>query len=184
VSRPSGAECERFQTAYTENREAVLAYLMRRTEAREDAADLLAEVYLVAWRRIADLPAGAGVRPWLFGVARRLLANQRRRARTQTGLADALRGSLRAVELDQHSAAATSTGALRRALAELPAADRELLTLTAWEGLTPAEIAVVVGRSPGRVRVQLHRARRRLKEELDAGGSRSGAPSAHPVTHP
>jgi RNA polymerase sigma factor (sigma-70 family) len=183
VSRPSEANRARFQTVYDENREAILAYLMRRTDAPEDAADLLAEVYVVAWRRITDVPKGVHARPWLFGVARRLLANQRRRARTFTGLAAELKAGLREANLHLTSGPDTSTGVLRRALSELAPVDRELLTLTGWEGLTPAEIAVVLGRSPSRVRVQLHRARGRLKEKLDAAGARSGAPASHPVTH-
>lgn len=183
------ADRERFKTAYDQNREAVLAYLLRRTDAPEDAADLLAEVYLVAWRRISDLPESEQTRPWLFGVARRVLANHRRRAKTRGGLAVALQDSLRHVELDAHPDRDSSAGPLHRALAQLSPVDRELLTLTAWEGLTPAEIAVVVGRSPGRVRVQLHRARRRLKDKLhpphhlSSYPIRPGAPR-HTDTHP
>jgi RNA polymerase sigma factor (sigma-70 family) len=176
MSGPGTSDLARFKTAYTENHQAVLAYLLRRTDAPEDAADLLAEVYLVAWRRIKDLPDSEQSRPWLFGVARRLLANQRRRAQTRSGLADALEASLRHVELESAPDGDSSTGHVRQALAQLSPLDRELVTLSAWEGLTPAEIAAVLGQPPSRVRVQLHRARRRLKEKLDA-------PNPRPVAH-
>src|SRR5437764_8674339 len=85
----------RFEQVYVETRAAVLAYLVRRTETAEEAADLLGEVYLVAWRRMEQLPRDAEARLWLFGVARRLLANHRRRLRTQSELTIALESALR-----------------------------------------------------------------------------------------
>jgi RNA polymerase sigma-70 factor (ECF subfamily) len=156
----------RFEELYAETRIPVLAYLLRRTESPEDAADLLAEVYLAAWRRISDVPRGDQARLWLFGVARRLLANHRRRVRTQSAAVAAVAAALRAVvpedaPYDPRADAATA------ALAKLSAADRELLTLSAWEDLSPAQIAVVVGRPVGVVRVRLHRARRRLRDQLE-----------------
>jgi RNA polymerase sigma-70 factor (ECF subfamily) len=155
----------RFEELYAETRVPVLAYLLRRTASPEDAADLLADVYLVAWRRIGDVPGGAEARLWLFGVARRLLANYRRGTRTQMAAAAAVVESLR-VTVSEPAPLDPRAEAVSNALAMLGAADRELLTLSAWEDLSPAQIAVVVGRPVGVVRVRLHRARRRLREKL------------------
>jgi RNA polymerase sigma-70 factor (ECF subfamily) len=156
---------------------------MRRAPDPQDAADLLADVYLVAWRRRDCLPPDDEQRPWLFGVARKLLANHRRRIDRAEGVTDALATELaRAVlppDPDGHSAV------LRAALATLGEDDRELLMLAAWEGLTPAEIAIATGRAAGTVRVRLHRARARLRQalqEIDAGTTQEQA--TRPVPEP
>jgi RNA polymerase sigma-70 factor (ECF subfamily) len=159
---------ERFEELYGATRVSVLGYLARRSRSPEDAADLLAEVYLVAWRRIDDVPAGDEARLWLFGVARRVLANHHRRARTESGLAKALEASLRSVPLSFDAELDPRSDAVAEALARLTAKDRELLTLSAWEDLSPAEIAVVLGQRVGVVRVRLHRARKNLRDKLSA----------------
>jgi RNA polymerase sigma factor (sigma-70 family) len=159
---------ERFEELYGGTRVLVLGYLARRSRSPEDAADLLAEVYLVAWRRIDDVPAGDEARLWLFGVARRVLANHHRRARTESGLATALEASLRSVALGFDAEPDPRSDAVAEALARLTAKDRELLTLSAWEDLSPAEIAVVLGQRVGAVRVRLHRARKNLRDNVAA----------------
>src|ERR1044072_5878697 len=63
---------------YRQTHEQILGYAMRRCSSPEDAADVVAETYVVAWRRIAELPRGEAGRLWLYGVARRVLANHRR----------------------------------------------------------------------------------------------------------
>jgi RNA polymerase sigma-70 factor (ECF subfamily) len=165
----TAADRERFEEIYASTRLPLLGYLVRRSQSVEDAADLLAEVYLVAWRRITDVPAGEEARLWLFGVARRVLANHRRRSRSETELAVALKASLRLHE----NAGQTSTdsggeleSAVADALATLSPADRELVMLNAWDELTPAEMAVVLRRPVGVIRVRLHRARKRLRVRL------------------
>src|ERR1700754_806724 len=89
----------RFRQLFEAEARSVLGYALRRTEAREDAADVVAETFAVAWRRIADVPPGAQARPWLYGVARRVLANQRRGELRRRRLADRLRERLAAVDL-------------------------------------------------------------------------------------
>ncbi len=169
---PSPPAEQRFAALYRAHALAVLGYALRRVEPREQAADVVAEVFTVAWRRLDDVPAGDGARPWLFGVARLVLANHRRGVLRANRLADRLRAELAvdgprpAPHVDVHAA-----------LAELDAADRELLTLTSWEGLTPAEIAAATGLSNGAVRVRLHRARQRLAASLIAGRERRTASS-------
>lgn len=165
--RPSdrAADRERFEDVYQNTRVPVLAYLLRRTANPEDAADLLADVYLVAWRRIQDVPSGGEARLWLFGVARRLIANHRRKKRSEVGLAGELQTNLLLLETNSGASAKDSSAeVVRAALAAVGGRDRELLMLSAWEELTPVQIAAVVDRPVGLIRVQLHRARRRLGE--------------------
>ncbi len=174
-----GGDRERFENVYRETRVRVLGYLLRRTENREDAADLLADVYLIAWRRIRDVPNGEEARLWLFGVARRVLANHHRKKRSETGLASALQANLRLIEV--HSCAPDvdlSAEAVLTILAALDERDRELLMLNVWEELSPSQIAKVVGRPASLVRVQLHRARRRLSERLANPKNRDSAVGA------
>jgi RNA polymerase sigma factor (sigma-70 family) len=163
----------RFEALYRSTRTDLLAYLIRRTASPEEAADLHAETYLVAWEQHDRLPAGAEARLYLFGVARNLCRQGVRRSRVASALVDRLAGDLRSV----------STGppeprdeALWAALGELGSEDREVILLTAWEGLTPREIAVVLGTSANAVRIRLHRARRRLIKQC--GGSEEVRPAS------
>jgi RNA polymerase sigma-70 factor (ECF subfamily) len=146
-----------FEELFRQTRAPLLGYLTRRAPV-DDAADLLAEVYLVAWRRRSDLPRGDERRLWLFGVARRLVAEHHRLTWTR---ADAEQlASETPVEPGYTDAARES--AVLRALDSLSELDRELVTLTTWEGLSPAEAARVLGITAGTARVRLHRARARL----------------------
>jgi RNA polymerase sigma factor (sigma-70 family) len=154
----------RFEAAYAAHHGPILGYLLRRTDNPDDAADALAEVFLTAWRRLADLPAEPEARLWLYGVARRVLANQRRGERRRVALADRLRADLAAAYRPPEY-----TGELARlaaALSRLPEPERELLALSAWEGLDHGQIAAVLDCSRNAVRIRLHRARRRLAAEL------------------
>jgi RNA polymerase sigma-70 factor (ECF subfamily) len=151
-------EQARFETLFRETRAPLLAYLSRRAPS-EDAADLLAEVYLVAWRRRADLPLGEERRLWLFGVARRLLAGHHRSAWKR---ADAEGGAGTCGASDSAVGDDRRAEAVRHALESLSDLDRELVTLTTWERLSPADAARVVGITAGTARVRLHRARARL----------------------
>ncbi len=155
----------RFSSLYREHGREIMGYALRRAAGPEDAADALAETFLVAWRRLADVPVGAQARLWLYGTARRVLANQRRAERRRTRLAEAL-GEALWQGPDSLSAPDRDRAELMRALAELNSADRELLMLIGWEELTPAEAARVLEISPLAARTRLHRARRRLRSLL------------------
>jgi RNA polymerase sigma-70 factor (ECF subfamily) len=148
----------------------VLGYALRRVESAEDAADIVAETFGVAWRRIEQVPAGSEARLWLYGVARRVLANQRRGALRRQRLGDRLREQLRLTADAVAAADDDRADAVRQAIAQLPEQDREVLLLANWEGLTPTEIAGVVGVPATTVRTRLHRARRRLRDELETSG--------------
>lgn len=92
-----------FRDLYARHFDAVLGFALRRCDRPEDAADVTAETFVVAWRRLRHVPAGDGTRPWLYGVARRVLANQRRGegrraalgARLRTQVESAMRDSRR-----------------------------------------------------------------------------------------
>jgi RNA polymerase sigma-70 factor (ECF subfamily) len=168
---PSQIE-DRFEAMYHRTAPDILSYLVRRLPTREDAADLLADVYLVAWRRWHDVPAPPEDRLWLFGVARRTLLAKRRSEFRRHEAADALRQTLRtpahdtvAPEVDAQAAA------IHDALAQLSPTDRDLVTLTLWDGLTSAEVATVLCIKEGAARVRLHRARARLRALIDSGES-------------
>jgi RNA polymerase sigma factor (sigma-70 family) len=165
-----------FDRLYRSTRNEILAYLVRRSARREDAADVLAEVYLTAWRRIDDIPQGNEARLWLYGVARRALANHRRRDDTVRRVSERLRDELRTHGVARAGAGGTSAKsvAIEAALHALEPEYREVLTLTAWEQLTPAEIAVMTGETPGAIRVRLHRARAQLRARLVRAGVVAG----------
>lgn len=164
----------RFRQLFDANQSSILAYGLRRTGSGADAWDLLAETMLVAWRRIDEVPDGNEALPWLYGVARRALANQARATRRRDRLSTRL-----AAHLGNHVApdgvqASADRAWVRAGLAGLNDLDREVLTLSLWEGLSPAEIAVAVNAPAATVRTRLHRARRRLRELLEgSAGERS-----------
>lgn len=153
----------RFTLLFQQTHAALLAYAVRRVADPSDAADVVAEAFLVAWRRIDEVPDGPDARPWMFGVARRVLANAQRGERRRHALADRLRLELAEAVPAPDVAAATDVG---RALRRLDEDDQEVLRLTAWEELARDEIALVLGVSRGAVRMRLHRARRRLAAVL------------------
>ena len=166
-----------FAAAYTTHVRAVLGYALRRVEVREDAADVAAETFAVAWRRWDDVPPD-DVRPWLLGVARRVLANQQRSHRRRERLGARLRDVLGAAVIPDPAEAVGDRDRLRRALSRLSDADRELLTLVSWEELTPAEAARALGIAPGTARMRLSRARQRFEAAWhEAGGA--GAVAGH-----
>src|SRR5215471_2668907 len=152
TSLTSAAEARRrrFEQIYAANHAAITGFVLRRTRNPEDAADVIAETFLACWRRLGDVPDGDSTRLWLYGVARRVLANHHRAGRRRTALADRAR--------EYSSELTTITAAFR----SLPAADQELLALAAWERLTTRQIAAVLGCSPNAVRIRRHRARRRF----------------------
>lgn len=158
----------RYEALFRAHSRPILGYALRRLERREDAADALAEVMLVAWRRLDDVPPEPETRLWLFGVARGVLRNMSRSGARQGRLCERLRGDLASAWHDDHADAWAEHDAIRAALARLGSDDGEVLLLTAWEGLKPSEIARVLEIPPGTVRTRLHRALGRLKAELDA----------------
>ena len=176
---PSVSSDAVFEDAYRTSGTAVLGYALRRSTSREDALDVVAETFAVAWRRRMDMPADPEeIRPWLFGIARRCLANAARSTQREGRLGERLAdrpilGS--ELRVERASTAAVACGGptspslahtavpdpstlhenraegrlVRAALGQLSPEDRELVTLIAWEGLTPAQAATALGLSAG-----------------------------------
>ncbi len=157
----------RFELLYNKHAAAVVAYTRRRV-GPSDADDVVAEVFLTAWRRLDDIPVDAQI--WLLGVARRTVANKRRsqgrQAALQTRLTD--ESSHAAVRL---TGADTSDGRVRQALSSLSESDREALLLLGWEELSNHDAARVLGIRTGTFAVRVHRARRNLSRALAASAS-------------
>jgi RNA polymerase sigma-70 factor, ECF subfamily len=156
---------ERFTALYDRYYRRVYAYAVSRA-GRQLAEEITSEVFLVAWRRLADLPAHE--LPWLLTVARNVAASEFRAAALQQSIAAEMRAWVTEAEAaaDDIADQITERIALLTALATLPESDRELLALVAWHGLAPAEAARVVGCSTATYFVRLHRARRRLEHAM------------------
>ncbi len=175
MSRVSGGmpdRRDRFDALFDAHSRPVLAYALRRTREPADAEDVAAETFAIAWRRIDDVPAGVAALPWLYGVARRVLANHRR--------GNERRGNLLARLFDRAPLVGDGPdledgGPLTSTLAHLRPDDRELLQLVAWEDLDHTAIAVTLGISVNAVAIRLHRARRRFAE-IHAGLAADGPP--------
>ena len=161
---------ELFEAHHT----AVLGYVSRRAGSADRAADVFSEVFLVAWRRLDDVPPGAEARLWLFGVARRTLANARRATRRRDALVERLSASLPPSAFVYLPEEPASPGRIRAAIDRLDPVDAELVRLVAWEGLAPHQAGAVVGLGPGQARVRLHRARARLRAWLTDDGEHGG----------
>ena len=156
----------RFGRLYRDQGRAILSYALARVDDPDDAPDVVAETFLVAWRRLEEVPIGPRERLWLYGVARRVIANLHRSARRRTRLAERLAETLR-TEIAAHPAPEGAPAEIVEAMAELGEENRELLLLVSWEGLSPAEAGRVLGISALAARSRLHRARRRLRAVLD-----------------
>jgi RNA polymerase sigma factor (sigma-70 family) len=164
-----------FEQLFQATRRDLLAYIVRRASTVEDAADMLAETYLIAWQKLEAVPKGDRARLWLFGVARNVLLRDASRRSSGDLLLERLAGDLR-LALPPQAPPNDEQADVWAALAALAEMDREILTLAAWDGLTPSQIAAVLGCSPNLVRVRLHRARTRLKRQLIAEAGEGLAP--------
>jgi RNA polymerase sigma-70 factor (ECF subfamily) len=157
-------DADRFTAMYDGCRQRVWAYVVSRA-GRQVADEVVSETFTVAWRRLDDVPKQP--LPWLLGVARNILRDSIRAEARRAMLAAELGAWTGQVEADV-AEDVSERSALLEALATLPEDDRELLILSAWQGLTPAEAALVVGCSPITLRVRLHRARVRLNQAASA----------------
>ena len=169
MARPPVDREAEFRRLFAEHHRHVLAYALRRTDERADAEDVVAGAFAVAWRRFEDAPAEELRLAWLYAIAARVLANQRRSRRRLSALRSRLQalpppGPPERVELEGVVAA----------LRELRPEDQEILRLAAWEGLNSAELAVTLGCSENAAAIRLHRARKRLAEQLEKGTEPAG----------
>ncbi len=157
------SERRRFEALFREHHRAVQAFARRRVPL-EAVDDVVAETFLVGWRRLAAVPDDA--LPWLLGVARNVVGTERRGRARRVALWNRAQDGF--VET-QEPVESTGSGNARvlAALSQLSETDREALILVAWDGLTPAQAAAALGIPPNRFRVRLHRAGRRLRSALD-----------------
>jgi RNA polymerase sigma-70 factor, ECF subfamily len=138
--------------------------------------DVVAETFLVAWRRSEIVPAES--LPWLFAVARNVIATQRRSTLRRRALRVRLLDTVVETTEQLTVAELEPVGA---ALARLSERDREALTLIAWDGLRPSQAAAALGESPSTFRVRLHRAKRRLRRSLDEHREQIESPAPRPL---
>ena len=160
----------RFDAIFTAHQRAVLAYAMRRTPNLADAEDVVAETFATAWRKLGSIPDPEPL-PWLYAVARRILANQRR----GSGRRERLAALMRVHDVPTPMRLGDDLdGPAFAALASLSPADQEVLRLVAWEELGNLQIAQVLGITPNAVAIRLHRARSRFADALkDSDSSRT-----------
>lgn len=154
----------RFEAVFTAHSDVIYAYARRRV-TKEEAEDVVSEAFLVAWRRLDDLPAEPV--PWLIGVARNVLANRRRADNRRAALGERLRRTSARTRVADPCGTPATDGWVLGALAALPAGEREVIELVAWEGLTPSEVAAALEIARATVYVRLHRARQRLARVLE-----------------
>jgi len=167
VTGTDGSE-QRYRCLFDQCHRQVYAYCRRRTDA-QTAADCAAETFTVAWRRLDDVPEGDAALGWLYGVARRVMANEFRGGRRRRGLL----ARLRRIDPDPNETPETvvvrreQDGDVVAALGRLRSQDQELLLLALWEQVPHAEIAAMLGCSTQAVTQRLYRATRRAAKEYE-----------------
>jgi RNA polymerase sigma-70 factor (ECF subfamily) len=159
---PEPEQVAQFTAVYREHHRQVYAYAVAHA-GRQLADDVVADTFLVAWRRFAVLPLAAPL-PWLLGVARNVVRERCRAEARRRAVAAEMQAWIRDEELRATDVAdgVTERAAVLAALARLSEDDRDVLTLVAWHGLAPRQAAGVLGCSTATYFVRLHRARRRL----------------------
>ena len=163
------AQDGRLEELYSQYFREILAFCARRGSL-DDAYDAANEVFTIAWRRIADVPAGAAARPWLFVVAKRVLYRRRRGVKRFRRLVEKA-GTIRSHGGPDPEAVVVQRAeyaAVLQAASQLSIRDREVLNLAAWEGLPHREIAEILGCSIAAVDQRLHRAKQRLAKQYHA----------------
>ena len=160
------SDSQRFEALYRSTYRDLVSYCRRRVPAHA-VDDVVAATYMVAWRRLDDVLAAKHPPAWLYGVAYKVIGNQRRGRNRLSALRikllnqprESIPGPASLVELDEDVTRALT------ALSRLPPDDQEIIRLATFEGLQYEEIAEALGKSLGAVRSQLFRARQRLRTE-------------------
>jgi len=173
-------EEDEFAALYRAHGADVWRFARRRCGSADEADDATAEAFAVAWRRREDLPPSSDeTRLWLLGTTRRVLANQHRSARRRAGLDSRLAAGPPMLGPADPADVVGEADPLWVALASLPADQRDLLVMRAWDGLGVTEIAALLGCTPNAASIRLTRARDRLAAALGRKGrapsERSGA---------
>lgn len=180
-------DAREFEELFREHYDAVLGYALTRAVDIDTAKDVAARTFLVAWLHRSDWHGFDSPRSWLLGVARRTLSDQRRSAQRYTSLQQRLRQyEMTAPPAPDPGDIVGDQQRVSTAFGRLRGADREALALIAWDGLTPAEAATVMGCSRAAFAVRLHRARSRLRIQLQLvdGAEPRGRDAAYLVSLP
>lgn len=169
-----GQEAELFRQLYDSTRARLFAYALRRTRSAEDAADVTAEVFTIAWQKWDQVPDRDPQILWLYAVARRVLANRYRRIEHQRDIWEQLR--MQAARSFAGSVALEESTLATDVFVRLKEDDREILMLAGWEGLNASQLAYTLGCSALAARIRLHRARSRLTIALETAGLGDNTP--------
>ena len=161
---PTEPDREWFRSLFHGSYRPLLAYARRRVDPAT-ADDVVAETLLVAWRRRDAAPSGHE-RPWLYGIARNVIRNSARSARRQQAFRETLRSLPQPKPYDP-PAVDEQAEVMRTALYSLSEDDREILMLVTWEELPYADIGRVLDISANAVAIRVHRARKRLAEQVE-----------------
>jgi RNA polymerase sigma factor (sigma-70 family) len=163
----------RFRELYQANFRPVQRYAVNRLGAADDVPDVVAEVFAIAWRRLADIPPPPADRFWLYGTARWVIARRHRSAGRLRNLLGRLAAERYPTQQPPAGASDPATERVLAALATLKATDREALLLVYWEHLSYAEAAQVLGCSANAVGIRVHKAKARMRallgEETESG---------------
>jgi RNA polymerase sigma-70 factor (ECF subfamily) len=180
MSSMAFARPEPFEALYAAHFQEIAAYVRRRVRP-EDADDVTAQVFTVAWRRLGSIPDPPADRLWLYGVARNCVADAERAARRRLRLHDRL-----AAAAGPPAVMSAGPGPdprldqVRAAIAGLRPRDREALLLVLWDGLSQAEAAAVLQCTPNAVEHRCRRARAAIRALL-GGDFPPGRASAAPA---
>jgi RNA polymerase sigma factor (sigma-70 family) len=153
-----------FRSLYESTFREIFEFVVRSRISGSEAEDVVAEIYLAAWRRISDVPAPPDDRLWMYGVARNTLARAERTRHRRNRLLSRLSSQPHTGVLpsEPHS----SYPEVLEAVSHLPSREREVVQLIYWDGLSTDEAATVIGCSPNAARIRLHRAKKRLSRRL------------------
>jgi RNA polymerase sigma-70 factor (ECF subfamily) len=172
LRRPSSNDEERFRSIFESRYSSIHSYVARRLgPSNDDVADVTAQVFHTAWRRRAHLPEAPDDLPWLYGIARKLVHRHWRSTRRRHQLQLRLVDEAHIVPGETSVSLEPEALRVRAAMSRLRDADQEVLKLTHWEQLTRTEAGQVLGCSANAVSIRLHKARQRLRQELDRGPS-------------
>ena len=172
---------QQFTALYDAHYPQIYGYVVNRTD-RQRADEIVSDTFMTVWRRLGDVPDPA--LPWLLGVARNVAREHARRSARRVSAETRLQiwtSTVKPVAVDPADEVTDRAGVLA-ALARISDDDREVLTLIAWHGLSPAEAAQVIGCSPATYSVRLHRARERLQRAMALDDQPDVAPSLYPFT--
>jgi RNA polymerase sigma factor (sigma-70 family) len=161
---PDPSEREsRYRAMYETHYSAISAFAVRRLGSTGDVADAVAEVFTIAWRRFEVIPGPPEDRLWLYGVARRVVAGHYRSSTRRRKLLTRLTSQRGPAP---HTANDGIHEQLLVAIEDLRSSDREALLLVAWDGLTNAQAAQVLGCSVNALAIRVHRAKTRVRAVL------------------